>query len=336
MVFCSRRAAARAKQWQPSSRWSRSCSNSCCPASQDRAPGDGVCRPGRKTADRAAAFARRPAAENYPPPAPPDLAHRRDAAARGLVQPLAAHREELLPAVVAQRGAAPSSASVRSRWHRPAPRPCRPGSRWAPPRGSTTTVSKTPSFNRSSAVSRNASAASFAFSALRQRIEAQPSARSPNRPRARASEPGPRRRARWRRPSRPRRSPRRPPARGSPGRPRSTARSPRPGRAPRHRRPDRRRACRPMSPPASGSGRAAHRASFRIVVLGNHRLIALIGLPVNVTLVMIPNQYLPVLATALHLSTDPLLPALKSDYGLAAPIRVRSRVDRILSTLNTA
>ena len=45
---------------------------------------------------------------------------------------------------------------------------------------------------------------------------------------------------------------------------------------------------------------------------------------------MIPNQHLPVLAAALHLSTHPLLPALKSDHGLAAPIRVRSRVDRIL------
>jgi hypothetical protein len=67
--------------------------------------------------------------------------------------------------------------------------------------------------------------------------------------------------------------------------------------------------------------RSAHRAPFRIVVLGNHRLIALIDLPVNVTLVMITNQYLPVLATALHLSTDPLLPALQSEYGLAAPIR---------------
>ena len=59
--------------------------------------------------------------------------------------------------------------------------------------------------------------------------------------------------------------------------------------------------------------RSPYCASFRIVVLGNHGLIALIDLPVNVTLVMIPNQYLPVLATALHLSTDPLLPALKSE-----------------------
>ena len=48
-------------------------------------------------------------------------------------------------------------------------------SRWAPPFGSGTMRSMTPSASRSWAVRRSASAASFIFSASFQRIEAQPS-----------------------------------------------------------------------------------------------------------------------------------------------------------------
>src|SRR5258708_16075507 len=55
----------------------------------------------------------------------------------------------------------------------------------------------------------------------------------------------------------------------------------------------------------------------------------MIDIPVNVTLMVIQDQYCPVLATALHLSTDLLLPGLKPHHGLAAPIRVGSGVDRI-------
>src|SRR5437667_3102876 len=76
--------------------------------------------------------------------------------------------------------------------------------------------------------------------------------------------------------------------------------------------------------------RSAHRATSRIVVVGNHRLIVLIDLPVNVTLVMIYDQHCPILATALRLSTDPLLSTLKPHDGFAAPICVCSCVDRIL------
>ena len=38
--------------------------------------------------------------------------------------------------------------------------------------------------------------------------------------------------------------------------------------------------------------RSPHRGPFRIVVLGNHRLIALVDIPVNVTLVVIRDQHL--------------------------------------------
>src|ERR1035437_6423029 len=75
--------------------------------------------------------------------------------------------------------------------------------------------------------------------------------------------------------------------------------------------------------------RSAHRVTSRIVVMGNHGLIALIDIPVNVTLMVIQDQHCPVLATALHLSTDPLLSSLKPHHRLAAPIRVCSGVDRI-------
>src|SRR5205807_10147161 len=76
--------------------------------------------------------------------------------------------------------------------------------------------------------------------------------------------------------------------------------------------------------------RSAHRVTPRVVVVGNHRLIALIDIPVNVTLMVIQDQYCPVLATAPHLSTDLLLPRIKPYRGLAAPICVCSGVDRIL------
>src|ERR1035438_9314304 len=76
--------------------------------------------------------------------------------------------------------------------------------------------------------------------------------------------------------------------------------------------------------------RSAHRVTSRIVVVGNHRLIALIDIPVNVTLMVIQDQYCPVLATAPYLPTDLLLPRIQPYCGLAAPIRVCSGVDRIL------
>jgi hypothetical protein len=46
------------------------------------------------------------------------------------------------------------------------------------------------------------------------------------------------------------------------------------------------------------SDRATHRTTSRIVVVGNHRLIALINVPVNVTFMMIQDQHRPFLATA--------------------------------------
>src|SRR5881396_586519 len=45
---------------------------------------------------------------------------------------------------------------------------------------------------------------------------------------------------------------------------------------------------------------------------------------------MTHDQHRPVLATALHLSTDPLLSRIKPHHRLAAPIRVCSGVGRIL------
>src|ERR1035438_5024945 len=78
--------------------------------------------------------------------------------------------------------------------------------------------------------------------------------------------------------------------------------------------------------------RSAHRVTPRIVTVGNHRLIALIDIPVNVTLMVIQDQYCPVLAATLHLSRGLLLPALKPHHSLAAPIRVGSGVDPILFT----
>src|SRR5260370_28331559 len=76
--------------------------------------------------------------------------------------------------------------------------------------------------------------------------------------------------------------------------------------------------------------RSTHRTTSRIFVVGNQSLIALINVPVNVTLVMIHDQHRPVLATALLLSEDPLLPGLQPHDRLAAPIRVSSAVDRVL------
>src|SRR5260370_146397 len=73
-----------------------------------------------------------------------------------------------------------------------------------------------------------------------------------------------------------------------------------------------------------------YRVTSRIVVMGNHGLIALIDIPANVTLVMIHDQHRPVLATTLHLPTDPFLSRIKPYHRLAASIRVCSSVDRIL------
>ena len=75
--------------------------------------------------------------------------------------------------------------------------------------------------------------------------------------------------------------------------------------------------------------RPPHRGASRIVVVRNHRLIALIGIPVNVTLVMIQYQHRPVLTMRLPLAADLLLPGLKPHHSLAPPIRVGSGVDRI-------
>src|ERR1035437_9329815 len=76
--------------------------------------------------------------------------------------------------------------------------------------------------------------------------------------------------------------------------------------------------------------RSTRCVTSRIVVMCDHRLIALIHIPVNVALVMIRNQYRPVFAAVLHLPKNPLLSGLKPGNRLAAPIRVRARVERIL------
>jgi len=76
--------------------------------------------------------------------------------------------------------------------------------------------------------------------------------------------------------------------------------------------------------------RPMHRVTSRIVVMGNHRLVVLIDIPLNVTLVVIQDQYCPVFATALRLSTNPLSSVLKPHDGFAAPIRVGAGIDRVL------
>src|SRR2546422_8974570 len=76
--------------------------------------------------------------------------------------------------------------------------------------------------------------------------------------------------------------------------------------------------------------RSTHRTTSRIFVVGDHRLIALINVPVNVALMMIHDQHRPVLATVLLLAEDLLLPGLQPCCRLAAPIRIRSGVDRVL------
>src|SRR5437879_13129201 len=57
--------------------------------------------------------------------------------------------------------------------------------------------------------------------------------------------------------------------------------------------------------------RSTHRTTSRIFVVGDHRLIALINVPVNVALMMIHDQHRPVLATVLLLAEDLLLPGLQ-------------------------
>jgi hypothetical protein len=64
--------------------------------------------------------------------------------------------------------------------------------------------------------------------------------------------------------------------------------------------------------------------------VGNHRLVALIDTPVNVTLMVIQDQHCPVFPTALHLPTDLLPPGLKPHHRLVASIRVCSGVHGIL------
>jgi len=76
--------------------------------------------------------------------------------------------------------------------------------------------------------------------------------------------------------------------------------------------------------------RPTHRTTSRIFVVGNHRLIALINVSVNVPFMMIHDQHRPVLATVLLLAEDPLLPGLNPRRRLAAPICVRSGVERVL------
>src|ERR1035438_1712208 len=78
------------------------------------------------------------------------------------------------------------------------------------------------------------------------------------------------------------------------------------------------------------SDRSAHRTASRIVVVGNHRLVALIDVPVNVTLMVIQDQHRPVFAAAPYLPTDALLPGIEPHYRLAAPIRAGSGIERIL------
>src|SRR5258708_25763938 len=73
--------------------------------------------------------------------------------------------------------------------------------------------------------------------------------------------------------------------------------------------------------------RPTHRTTSRIFVVGNHRLIALIDVPVNVPFMVIHDQHRPVLATVLLLAGDPLRPGLKPCRRPAPPIPPRSGVD---------
>ena len=77
------------------------------------------------------------------------------------------------------------------------------------------------------------------------------------------------------------------------------------------------------------SDRSTHSVASRIVVVGNHRLIALIHVPINVALMMIHPQYRPVFATALHPPLY-LLSRLQPRYRLASPVRVCASIDRVL------
>jgi hypothetical protein len=63
--------------------------------------------------------------------------------------------------------------------------------------------------------------------------------------------------------------------------------------------------------------------------VGNHRLIALIHVPINVALVMIQNQYCPVF-TAAPYPTLNLVTSLQTRYRFRAPVRVCASIDRIL------
>jgi len=71
------------------------------------------------------------------------------------------------------------------------------------------------------------------------------------------------------------------------------------------------------------------RETSRIVVVGDHRLIALIHIPINVSLMMIQNQHRPVFVSALHPSLN-LLPRLQPRYRLFASIHVCAGIDRVL------
>jgi len=68
--------------------------------------------------------------------------------------------------------------------------------------------------------------------------------------------------------------------------------------------------------------------ALRVFVVGNHRLIALIHVPINVTLMMIQNQYRPVFTAAPHLPLN-LLACFQARYQLALSIRVCAGIDRV-------
>src|SRR2546421_11415654 len=76
--------------------------------------------------------------------------------------------------------------------------------------------------------------------------------------------------------------------------------------------------------------RSPHPTTSRIFVMGNHRLITLINVPVNVAFMVIQDQYRPFLAPPPHLAHDSLLSRFQPLHRLATPIGVRSGIDRVL------
>src|SRR5260370_8762729 len=76
--------------------------------------------------------------------------------------------------------------------------------------------------------------------------------------------------------------------------------------------------------------RPTHRTTSRVLIVGNHRLFALINVPVNVTFMMIQDQHRPFLATAPHLPYNSFLPRVQPHHRLATAIAVGPALDRVL------